>query len=94
MGKSRPQLTAADVERGLKAAGFKREKQKGTSHTQWSKDHLKVTVDAPKAPFSDDLIAMMARQAEMSKDNFYEICSKEGQKKAKKGTLGWLSLFD
>jgi predicted RNA binding protein YcfA (HicA-like mRNA interferase family) len=92
------QLCAADVEKGLKAAGFNRLPQKATSHTQWVKttDRIwKVTVDAHHEPFSDDLVSSMARQAGMSKSQFYEICSKEGQKKAKKNKLNWLtSIFD
>ncbi|WP_405126775.1 hypothetical protein [Ralstonia pseudosolanacearum] len=38
------------------------------------KDHrgfFKVTVDCPKAPFSQTLIAFMARQAGVSKKAFY-----------------------
>lgn len=96
-GKS--QLRAADVEKALKAAGFNKLPQKGTSHTHWVKTTdsriWKVTVDAHLEPFSDDLVSSMAKQAGMSKSQFYEICSKEGQKKAKKGKLGWLtSIFN
>ena len=92
---SKPQLTAADVEKGLKSAGFNPEPKTGTSHVQWTyrtrSVYKRVTVSAHLAPFSKDLIALMAHQAGMSVNQFYEICSKEGAKKAKRGTLAWLS---
>jgi len=93
MAKHTP-LTVSDVERGLKAMGFTKRPQKATSHTQWvrstEKGILKVTVDAPKSPFSHDLIKSMAHQAGVSVSGFYEVCSKDGAKKAKRGLLGWL----
>ena len=51
---------------------------KGTSHEQWVKYDAdgkllgKVTVDCPKAPFSQDSISFMAQQAGVSKNDFYE----------------------
>lgn len=95
MGSHKPQLKASDVERGLKALGFEQRPQKGTSHTQWVLDtpgrRYKVTVDAPKEPFSDILVKSMACQAGISVSQFYEVCSKDGAKRAKRGLLGWLS---
>lgn len=74
--------------------GFEERPTKATSHTQWINDdggnRRKVTVDSAKEPFSDDLISSMARQAEVSVSNFYEVCSKDGAKRAKKGLLKWL----
>lgn len=93
-----PPLKSADVERGLKAMGFKKRAQKGTAHVHWTKTIgkklFKVTVDSHLAPFSQDLIKSMARQAGISTNQFYEACSKTGSKKAKKGILSWLRSGD
>jgi predicted RNA binding protein YcfA (HicA-like mRNA interferase family) len=68
-------LTLKEVETALKVLGFQRRPQKGTSHIHWIKDErgrrFKVTVDPPKAPFSQDLISFMARQAGVGKKQFY-----------------------
>ncbi len=95
----KPQLEAADIERGLKAAGFIQQPKTGTSHVQWvykkKNIYYRVTISAHLAPFSHDLIRHMSNQAGMSVNEFYELCSKEGSKKAKRGTLEWLSrIFD
>jgi hypothetical protein len=54
-----------------------RPKRAGTSHEDWVCDHdsrfYKVTVDCPKAPFSQDLITSMARQAGVNKKLIYDI---------------------
>lgn len=76
MSSHYPPLTCKQVKKILKAAGFKRETSRaGTSHEQWKKIEQgtlrKVTVDCPKAPFTRDLIASMARQAGMTKKQFY-----------------------
>lgn len=96
--KCRPQLSSKDVERGLKAAGFEQKPQTATSHVKWIKQtensKLVVTVDAHLEPFSHILIQSMAKQAGMSIRQFYEICSKDGIKQAKKGLLGWLRNAD
>ena len=71
-------LTCKQVKQILKNLGFAARPQKGTSHEQWVKYDAagnligKVTVDCPKAPFSQDLITFMARQAGVSKWNFYK----------------------
>lgn len=89
-----PPLEASDIKRGLKALGFTLRPQKSTSHTQWvgqvKGKFRKVTVDEHHAPFSQDLIKAMARQAGISSKQLYEVCSKKGAKKAKKGMLSWL----
>jgi predicted RNA binding protein YcfA (HicA-like mRNA interferase family) len=76
--KRKPPLTCKQVKKGLKKLGFEARPQKGTSHEHWIKDvdgkRFKVTVDCPKAPFSKELIASMARQAGVSKNRFYEVC--------------------
>lgn len=50
----------------------------GTSHEDWVKTDergrfFKVTVDCPKAPFSQDLIKSMAKQAGVTKQEIYDI---------------------
>lgn len=99
MGSKRAPLTERDVVAGLKAAGFIQMPTKATSHTKWCLDVVKrggkphrysVTVDGPKSPFHIKLIKSMAKQAGMNLNQFYEICSKNGQKKAKRGELRWL----
>lgn len=74
MSKEYPPLTYKDVIKILKNLGFELRPQKGTSHEQWVKTtdkFYKVTVDSPKAPFNKDLIKYMARQAGVSKKEFY-----------------------
>ena len=70
-------LTCKEVKRILKALGFNPRPIKGTSHEQWVKYSPegrllgKVTVDCPKSPFGPDLISSMAKQAGVSKREFY-----------------------
>lgn len=72
-----PPLTCQQVKQILKALGFSPRAQNGTSHEQWVKKTNsslhKVTVDCPKAPFSPDLISSMAKQAGVSKKEFYAV---------------------
>jgi hypothetical protein len=56
--------------------GFIEKKRKsGSSHEDYvgtfRDRYRKVTVDCPKAPFSQDLISSMASQAGLSKKEFY-----------------------
>jgi predicted RNA binding protein YcfA (HicA-like mRNA interferase family) len=71
MSAKYPPLTCKDVKRILKALGFEPRPRKRTSHEQWVREDpeniYKVTVDCPKAPFSQDLISSMATQAGVSK---------------------------
>jgi predicted RNA binding protein YcfA (HicA-like mRNA interferase family) len=73
MARHRP-LTCKEVKTILKI-GFEPRPQTGTSHEQSVKDdggkRYKVTVDCPKAPFTQDLIRYMAHQAGVSKRAFY-----------------------
>lgn len=73
-GKYYP-LTCKQVKSILVNLGFSPRAQNGTSHEHWVKDvngyRYKVTVDCPNAPFSHDLISYMARQAGVSKKEFY-----------------------
>ena len=72
-----PPLTCKDVKKILLHLGFSPRPQKGTSHEQWVKEEngrlFKVTVDCPKAPFSQFLIKTMAKQAGLTKKEFYRI---------------------
>lgn len=73
-------LTCKQVKDGLADLGFEARPRTGTSHEKWVKTTAKgrwiVTVDCPKAPFSNDLIASMARQAGMSTRQFHAHCAK------------------
>jgi hypothetical protein len=97
MSKPAP-LTAKDVKRGLAAAGFSPGRTTGGSHQKWIKycvvngkrTKYVVDVDEHHAPFSHDLTKSMANQAGISTKQFYELCSKDGVKQAKRGLLSWL----
>lgn len=74
-----PPLTCKDVKQTLKSLGFSYRNTEG-SHENWIREEpepfRKVTVDCPKAPFSQDLITFMAAQAGMSKKEFYNAFRK------------------
>jgi predicted RNA binding protein YcfA (HicA-like mRNA interferase family) len=74
MGRRHRPLTCDEVKQILRKLGFEPRDQKG-SHEQWVKREenrfWKVTVDCPKAPFTQDLITWMARQAGVTKKQFY-----------------------
>lgn len=78
MSGHHPPLTCAQFKVVLSKLGFApRPMKSGTSHEDWvatigGKFH-KVTVDCPKAPFSQDLISSMARQAGVNKKRIYQI---------------------
>lgn len=69
-----PPLTCKQVKQILTTIGFSFRDQRG-SHENWIRNQpppfRKVTVDCPKAPFSQMLIESMARQAGVSKKQFY-----------------------
>lgn len=77
MSSQHPPLTCEQVKQLLKNLNFKeRPKRAGTSHQDWVADKFrgkfrKVTIDCPKAPFSQDLIKWMALQAGVTKKEFY-----------------------
>lgn len=75
MSGAYPPLTCKDIKHILRSLGFEPRPQKGTSHEHRirkdSRGFFKVTVDCPKAPFSQDLISSMANQAGLSKKEFY-----------------------
>ena len=69
-----------DAKKILAYPGFIARPIKGISHEQWVKEEkgrlYKVTVDYPKAPFSQTLIKSMAEQAGLQKKDFYRIFKK------------------
>lgn len=71
-----PPITCKELKAILAYMGFALDTQKG-SHEQWvlikDKRKYKVTVDCPKAPFSQTLIKSMAEQAGVKKKDFYRI---------------------
>jgi len=71
-----PPITCKELKAILAYMGFAFETQKGTDE-QWvlvkDKRKYKVTVDCPKAPFSQTLIKSMAEQAGLKKKDFYRI---------------------
>ncbi|MGN8547825.1 hypothetical protein ACQPTN_24880 [Bradyrhizobium sp. 13971] len=78
MSSHHPPLTCAEFKTILGKLEFvARAKKSGTSHEDWVKTLngrlYKVTVDCPKAPFSQDLISSMAKQAGVTKAIIYDI---------------------
>ena len=71
-----PPITCKELKAILAYMGFAFDTQKG-SHEQWvlikDKRKYKVTVDCPKAPFSQTLIKSMDEQAGVKKKDFYRI---------------------
>ncbi len=71
-----PPITCKELKAILAYMGFAFDTQK-SSHEQWvlikDKRKYKVTVDCPKAPFSQTLIKSMAEQAGVKKKDFYRI---------------------
>lgn len=80
MSAHNPPLSCKDVKDILKNLGFEHRKGGRGSHEDWVKvingKFYKVTLDCPKAPFSQDLIKSMASQAGLSKRNFYKALNK------------------
>jgi hypothetical protein len=78
MSSHHPPLTCAQFKAVLKILGFSpRPMKSGTSHEDWVATingvFRKVTVDCPKAPFSQYLISSMAKQAGVTKKTIYQI---------------------
>jgi hypothetical protein len=78
MSAHHPPLTCAQFKSILRKLGFSpRPMKSGTSHEDWIATYngrfYKVTVDCPKAPFSQDLISSMAHQAGVTKKIIYDI---------------------
>ncbi|HJX09686.1 MAG TPA: hypothetical protein VJ733_04215 [Candidatus Binatia bacterium] len=77
MSAQHPPLTCDEFKAILRAMGFQpRPMKSGTSHENWVATiggrFRKVTVDCPKAPFSQDLIGSMAHQAGVTKAIIYD----------------------
>ena len=79
MSSEYPPLTCKEIKAILAFLGFSLDSQRG-SHEQWVlvKDgrKFKVTVDCPKAPFTQTLLKSMAAQAGCTKQDFYQILKK------------------
>ena len=77
MSGHHPPLTCDAFKAILRKMGFTPRPRKGTSHEQWvgsvGGQFRKVTVDCPKAPFSQELISTMAKQAGVTKKIIYEF---------------------
>jgi hypothetical protein len=78
MSAQHPPLACSEFKAILRVLGFlPRPKKSGTSHEDWvisgPGGFRKVTVDCPKAPFSQDLISSMAKQAGVNKKVIYDI---------------------
>lgn len=76
MSGHHPPIDCADFKAILSELGFSHRGTRG-SHESWvafrnGRFH-KVTVDCPKAPFSQDLISSMAKQAGVTKKQIYAI---------------------
>jgi predicted RNA binding protein YcfA (HicA-like mRNA interferase family) len=73
-----PPLTYQDVIAILKKFGFEKRPNKSTAHEQWvAQDPFrKVTVDKHLQPFSQNLISSMAKQAGVTKKEFYRLLAK------------------
>lgn len=74
MSRWKKPLTAREVKTIAKNLGFSHRNTVG-SHEQWVRESpppfRKMTIDCPKAPFSDTLIKYMALQAGVSVREFY-----------------------
>ena len=79
MSAHHPPLTCAEFKAVLSTLGFTkraRKQQTAGSHESWVRivggRLYKVTVDCPRAPFSQDLISAMAKQAGVTKKIIYD----------------------
>jgi predicted RNA binding protein YcfA (HicA-like mRNA interferase family) len=81
MSSQFPPLECGEVKRILKNLGFKFDSQNGSHehYVRTSRNHglIKVTVDCPKAPFTQKLIGYMRSQAKLSKREFYKALDKK-----------------
>jgi predicted RNA binding protein YcfA (HicA-like mRNA interferase family) len=79
MSGEQPPITCKELKAIIAYLGFVFDTQEG-SHEQWvlikNNRKYKVTVDCPKAPFSQFLLKSMAAQAGCSKKDFYNILKK------------------
>lgn len=80
MSSEFPPLRYRDVVNGLKHLGFELRPKGSTAHEHWVKIVkgclFKVTVDKHLSPFGQMLISSMAKQAGVSKKEFYAACAK------------------
>jgi len=73
-------VTCKQVKAALASLGFEPRERTATSHEKWVKtegaNRWIVTVDCPKAPFSNDLIKSMASQAGMKTREFHALAAR------------------
>lgn len=85
MSSRNPPLNYRDVVKGLKKLGFELQPKGATGHEQWRKvenGHLyKVTVSKHIAPFGQDIIKSMARQAGVKGKSFTKPAAKDNHPK-------------
>lgn len=77
MGGRNFPLTDEEVIRALLLLGFEFKETKGGHHQYAGYGrgrYCKITVDKHLAPFSQDLITSMARQANLTKKELYQAC--------------------
>ena len=81
--KKTPELTYAEVVRGLKKLDFYKRPNKSSAHEQWVCDlpFRKVTVDKHVSPFCKFLVQSMAKQAGVSTKEFCLLCKDKKYKK-------------
>lgn len=77
-GRKLSPLKYAEVVRALRMMGYFMRPKTGTAHEHWilttpARKYL-VTVDKHLAPFSRDLIKLMAQQAGMKTRHFHALC--------------------
>ena len=75
MGRRYPPLEYRDIRTILTRLGFIKQPRKATSHEQWINNVegrlYKVTVSRHRGAYGHELIASMAKQAGVSKRQFY-----------------------
>ncbi len=76
MVRERP-VSDREFKKVLLHLGFEPRSKKGTSHEQWVKmtgrEFWRVTVDPHHEPYHRELLALMLKQAGLSKSKFFEI---------------------
>lgn len=77
MGARERPVTAAEFKRALRLLGFAPRPRNGGSHEQWvrgsGRAFRRVTVDAHHAPYHRRMLALMLRQAGLSRAEFFAV---------------------
>ena len=86
-----PPLTCTQVRNILTLLGFKKAPNKSSGHEQWRKivagELFKVTLSCHNQPFSGMVLASIASQAGLSKQQFCALSEKKNQKSYKQGKI-------